>query len=176
MDIHKPKPGPGWPEFLKEIGTFVIGVLIALGAEQAVEWLHWRHELHVAREAISFDLRGLIGAAATADAQSACVGTRLAELADILDGAEVTHRLPPLGFGGTPAMPKWSLRSWTALTSGQTLAHMPNREQLILTGIQGFADRMRAANLDELQQWAVLQSTVGPGRPVSDTEIAALRA
>ena len=39
MDIHKPKPWRGWPEFLKEIGTIVIGVLIALGAEQGVEWV-----------------------------------------------------------------------------------------------------------------------------------------
>jgi hypothetical protein len=175
MDIHKPKPWRGWPEFLKEIGTIVIGVLIALGAEQGVEWLHWRHEVHVAREAIAFDLRRLIGAAATADAQSACVGTRLVELADILDQAEVTHRLPPLGFGGTPATPSWSLRSWTALTSGQTLAHMPNREQLMLSGIEGYAETLRARSLDELQQWAVLQSTVGPGRPITDAEIAALR-
>ena len=61
MDIHKPKPWGGWPELLKEIGTIVIGVLIALGAEQAVEWAHWRVEVHNGREhlrdEISFDER-----------------------------------------------------------------------------------------------------------------------
>ena len=175
MDLHKPKPWHGVREFLKEYVIIVVGVLTALGAEQGVEWLHWRHQAQVAREAIVFDLRRLIGAAATADAQSACVGTRLVELADILDQAEVTHRLPPLGFGGTPATPGWSLRSWTALTSSQTLAHMPNHEQLMLTGIESYAETLRARSLDELQQWAVLQSTVGPGRPISDAEIAALR-
>src|ERR1700752_92654 len=50
MDIHKPKPWHGWPEFVKEIGTIVIGVLIALGAEQAVEWLHRQHEVTETRE------------------------------------------------------------------------------------------------------------------------------
>jgi len=176
MDIHKPKPWHGVREFLKEYVIIVIGVLTALGAEQTVEWLHWRHEVHVAQEAIAFDLRNLVGAAALDDAESACVGARLIELSDILDAAEMTHRLPPLGYGGAPATPNWSLRSWTAVTSGQTLAHIPNREQLILTGIASYADGLRAAVVDQRQQWAVLSSTVGPGRPVSDAEIAALRS
>ena len=43
MDIHKPKPWHGVREFLKEYVIIVVGVLTALGAEQGVEWLHWRH-------------------------------------------------------------------------------------------------------------------------------------
>ena len=42
MDIHKPKPWHSFREFLKEYLIIVVGVLTALGAEQAVEWLHWR--------------------------------------------------------------------------------------------------------------------------------------
>jgi hypothetical protein len=42
MDIHKPKPWHGVREFAKEIGTIVIGVLIAIAAEQAAEALHHR--------------------------------------------------------------------------------------------------------------------------------------
>jgi hypothetical protein len=42
MDIHKPKPWHGARELAKEIGTIVIGVLIAIGAEQTVEALHHR--------------------------------------------------------------------------------------------------------------------------------------
>lgn len=49
MDVHKPKPWHNWREFLAEIATIVIGVLIALGAEQAVEWLHWRREVEAER-------------------------------------------------------------------------------------------------------------------------------
>ncbi len=45
MDIHKPKPFHGLREFLKEYGIIVLGVLTALFLEQAVEWLHWRHEV-----------------------------------------------------------------------------------------------------------------------------------
>jgi hypothetical protein len=56
MDIHKPKPWAGWREFVKEIGTIVIGVLIALGAEQAVEWLHWQQRTHEAEQSMRGEL------------------------------------------------------------------------------------------------------------------------
>ena len=44
MDIHKPKPWHGVREFLKEIGTIVIGVLIAIAAEQTAEAFRLRVE------------------------------------------------------------------------------------------------------------------------------------
>jgi hypothetical protein len=43
VEIHKPKPIHNWREFLKEVGTIVLGVCVALGAEQTVEWVHWRN-------------------------------------------------------------------------------------------------------------------------------------
>ncbi len=46
MHIHLPKPLHGWREFIGEVGIIVIGVLIALGAEQAIEWVHHRTQVH----------------------------------------------------------------------------------------------------------------------------------
>ncbi|MGZ3246395.1 MAG: hypothetical protein ACXWI4_07640 [Croceibacterium sp.] len=46
MHIHLPKPLHGWREFVGEVGIIVIGVLLALGAEQAVEALHHRSQVH----------------------------------------------------------------------------------------------------------------------------------
>src|SRR5581483_7958096 len=56
MDIHKPKPWRGVREFLKEIGTIVIGVLIALAGEQVVERLEWAHKVHAAEDAMRGEL------------------------------------------------------------------------------------------------------------------------
>ena len=44
MKIHFPQPLHGWREFTGEVGVIVLGVLIALGAQQAVEWVHFRNE------------------------------------------------------------------------------------------------------------------------------------
>src|ERR1700761_4237748 len=56
MDIHKPRPWRGWPELLKEVGTIVIGVLIALAGEQAVERLEWAHKVKAAEDAMRAEL------------------------------------------------------------------------------------------------------------------------
>jgi hypothetical protein len=57
MDVHKPKPWHGAREFAKQIGTILIGVLLALGAEQGVEWLHRQHELAETRKALRLELK-----------------------------------------------------------------------------------------------------------------------
>ena len=51
MEIHKPKRVHNWRELLSEVGVVVIGVLIALGAEQVVEDIHWSKEVASARRA-----------------------------------------------------------------------------------------------------------------------------
>jgi len=59
MEIHRPRPAHGWRELLREIGIIVLGVLIALGAEQVVRDLHMRAQVRHAeaqmREEISND-------------------------------------------------------------------------------------------------------------------------
>ena len=56
MDIHKPKAAHDWREFLIEIGTIICGILIALGLEQAVQALEWRHKIELAEEAMASEL------------------------------------------------------------------------------------------------------------------------
>ena len=45
MDIRKPKAIRNWREMLTEVGTIVLGVSIALAAEQGVEYIHWRNQV-----------------------------------------------------------------------------------------------------------------------------------
>jgi hypothetical protein len=46
MQFHLLKPLQGWREFTHEIVIIVMGVLIALGAQQLVEAANWRREVH----------------------------------------------------------------------------------------------------------------------------------
>jgi hypothetical protein len=73
MDIHKPKPWHGWRELLKEVGTIVIGVLIALAGEQAVEWAHQQAELRETREAIREEVVDNLTAAETLLYENRCL-------------------------------------------------------------------------------------------------------
>src|SRR5579864_4161644 len=56
MHFHLPKPLHGWREFVGEVGIIVLGVLIALGAEQLVESIHSREELRQVRAALQGEL------------------------------------------------------------------------------------------------------------------------
>ena len=42
MRIQLPKPMHGWRAFVGEVGVIVLGVLLALGAQQAVEEMRIR--------------------------------------------------------------------------------------------------------------------------------------
>ncbi|HEY3951320.1 hypothetical protein [Phenylobacterium sp.] len=175
MDIHKPKPWHGLREFLKEYLIIVVGVLTALGAEQVVETQHWRHEVEVAKEAIAFDLKRTVGGAAAQDAHTVCTVERLREIDEVIDQAQRTGRLPPLGWSFQPPSATWTFESWSALTSGQILSHFPNREQIILSGLASELERMREMRRVESDDWATLEMLSGAGRPIGDAEIAQAR-
>jgi hypothetical protein len=79
MDVHRPKPWRGWRELLKEVGTIVIGVLIAIGAEQTAEALHHRAQVREMagklraeseenRPVVAYDVESLQAALASTDA------------------------------------------------------------------------------------------------------------
>jgi len=57
LDVHaRHEAIHTWKDFLIHIATIAIGLLIAIGLEQTVEWMHHRHQLREAREAISIEL------------------------------------------------------------------------------------------------------------------------
>jgi hypothetical protein len=53
LDVHPPHaPTHTWKDFFIHVGTIVIGLLIAVGLEQTVEWLHHRHQVAETRAAL----------------------------------------------------------------------------------------------------------------------------
>jgi hypothetical protein len=57
LDVHPPHaPTHSWKDFFIHIATIVIGLLIAVGLEQTVEYFHHRHQLAEAREALDREL------------------------------------------------------------------------------------------------------------------------
>ena len=90
MHFHLPKPLHGWREFVGEVGIIVLGVLIALGAEQAVEGVHDRfvagESRHNVREEVAFNL----GFWRSRLEQSPCIASRLSQLSKIVERGTVT--------------------------------------------------------------------------------------
>jgi hypothetical protein len=58
LEVHPPEHAAHtWRDFLIHIVTIVIGLLIAIGLEQSVEYLHHREQINQAREALDLELR-----------------------------------------------------------------------------------------------------------------------
>ena len=148
MEIHKPKPWHDSREFLKEIGTIVIGVLIALAAEQAVEWVHWHHQVGETRIALRQEIAHDLGALDSLKLENPCIQQRL----DALDAWAAKNNRPLVEPSRTPLL--WTIRSstWEVAKTGQNAAHFPLQEQLsyaqmydLLTNEWGFVQAERVA-------------------------------
>ena len=100
MHFHLPKPLHGWREFAGEVGVIVLGVVIALGLEQAVESWHWHDRVDHAVAALGFEVAETLGQGQERLNVARCVDRRLDELASIVDDVSRTGRLPPsVGLG-----------------------------------------------------------------------------
>ncbi|MEG3143374.1 hypothetical protein U1839_01795 [Sphingomonas sp. RT2P30] len=81
MDIHKPKPIHNMRELLGEIGIIVIGVLMALAAEQTVEALHHRSQAIELSEALDVELSHNLAVLKDTVELTPCIDRRLGDIA-----------------------------------------------------------------------------------------------
>jgi len=80
MHVKLPKPLHGWREFAGEVGIIVLGVLIALGAQQLVEAARWRSEVRSFRNSVDHELGRNLGIYQQVMVQRPCAMRRLADL------------------------------------------------------------------------------------------------
>jgi hypothetical protein len=175
MEIHKPKPIHNWREFLKEVGTIVLGVCIALAAEQGVEWQHWRSQVQGARQALAQELARNMRNSAARVVMTSCVEDRLDKLADVLDGASRSGTLPPLSEAlmYTPQM-DWPTSTWKGVTSSDVVSHFPRNELNGLGLAYGQIEMLSRLNEQEITVSADLSAMIGPGRRLDPAMDASL--
>ena len=175
MDIHKPKPVHGWRELLKEIGIIVIGVIIALGAEQAVEALHWMYQVDAGEAALKVAFIREVDNIAQRDVQSDCIAQRLVFLSQTVERASGSGRLPAIQAIGHPPYTPWTIGAWDALVAGDIVSHLPRPKMLAYVQIAQRTAVLSGMSDRENDQWTILDSLVGPGRRLSDVEAEQLR-
>ena len=176
MEIHKPKPVHGWRELFSEIVVIVIGVSIALAAEQLVETLHWREQVQGAHKALAADMATVLGMAAEREGFSSCLDQHLNHLADDIDEASRTGRLPPQGAMHRAPRRLWRLNSWDGLVAAGIGPHLPRDELLRISQMAFYLSLAEQADVDENVQWTRLYAMVGPGRAAETGELNDLRA
>ena len=114
MHFHLPKPLHGWREFAGEVGIIVIGVLIALGAEQLIEQAHQRQEAAQANDIIRGELAFNLGRLQSRLQIRSCVDARISQIERLLDTAATQPKLHGPIWIGRPQY--WTLQDsrWEA--------------------------------------------------------------
>ena len=153
MHFHLPKPMHGWREFTGEVGIIVVGVLIALGAEQVVETLHWRQAAGAARDSVGEEMQDQYFAAAEMAIAQPCIDRQL-ELIEKAVIAPGPYRPVPsytegafrFAFRG-PAR-AWSDHVWQSVSNDGTVAHFDRKTRLGLAEFYGLVEYIRAKNAE----------------------------
>ncbi|THD65261.1 hypothetical protein [Phenylobacterium sp.] len=159
MDIHKPKPWHGWRELLKEIGTIVIGVLVAIAFEQAVEWLHWRHKLADADAAVRFELHDDdLPQAYARIVVRGCLEMRLDALTAGLAADQPREAFSRLVQGYNPPFRTWDMNAWQAMVSSDVLTRLTAEEALHRSQAYNLVPPLGAINVRERQDATDLEA------------------
>jgi ribosome modulation factor len=155
MFLSKLKPLRGWREFLGELGIIVLGVFIALGADQAVRTFNQRSEMRELRTAID---REIAMGMATYDArvkQSPCADARLAELERWLQGWREGRPEKLIGPISAPRSGPAGTSVWESRDPA-VVVQMPLDVKLAYAGIYDAFSNLEVQRLDERMTWLAL--------------------
>jgi hypothetical protein len=124
MHFHIPKPLHGWRAFAGEVGIIVIGVLIALGAEQLVETWRWHEKVRAAEQNLDFEVNVQLDNAEEAVALKPCAGPFI----DALELKIKNHdgnAIQRLYDAQPPFTPRnWRSTAWQTTLSTDVADHM----------------------------------------------------
>ena len=163
MHVHLPKPIHGWRGFIGEVGIIVIGILIALGAEEVLTEHNWDRKVEAGETALALEAK----TSSSAFAEEMTVGSCLIAQIDALKAKVLAANGPKnvetydsnRGQQVIRAPSREFARDiWVSLLSDGTAAHMK-------------AERRQSTNA----YYAQLRSRVGLQILVSQQLLATLR-
>src|SRR4051794_17062986 len=139
MGMRFPRPLKGWRAFAGEVGTILVGVLLALGAQELVQSLHWKSEMKQTRNALDAELARDLAAFDYRYNNRTCVADRLAEIRRWSDSLAAGRPLPLKGTIDEP--PYFAIRTaaWE-VTDGEVASRIPVQAKL---NYAAFYDGMR---------------------------------
>ena len=170
MEVHAPDhPIHTWRDFFIHIATITIGLLIAIGLEQTVEWAHHRHMVREARENIRREI---------AENQKECatdIGYVQADAGRMKGNLEVGRELRAhphtAGHGGQLRFQlAWSSLSdsaWSSARDSGALTYMPTGEVQIYADAYKQQDLVNTSAIEiftkQIDLAAILQVEASPG-------------
>jgi hypothetical protein len=156
LDIHKPHAAKSWREFFTEIGTIVLGILIALGLEQAVVAIRDGRSAAEADANIRAEIAQGLGTAQARLTTEPCMARRLDEIAKILAQPLGTDLPRPL-WVGRPQTWGFFDGQWQAATASGRASLLQQDKLAAYTNIYAHLRGVYGNEHDELVAWAQLR-------------------
>ena len=187
MHLHLPKPLHGWREFVGEIAIIVVGVLIALGAEQLLEDYHSHRQVAEMERRLKGEIGLNMVSAYERMAINACLRGRIVELRDLLAKANGQWKGNPATFGGhyyedsfplvyrTPNR-AWVTDEWRAASSSGVLTKEEPKLAARFSSIYSLIDGMQAIQEREFSDTAQLGDLAFDSALTPQDRRASLRA
>ncbi|SNS30839.1 hypothetical protein SAMN05421770_101432 [Granulicella rosea] len=162
LDVHPPHSSVhGWRDFFIHIATITIGLVIALGLEGSVEWMHHRHLVAEARENIHHELEqnsteakaNTVNVQADADNMKVNMQKARAYLGDshALDNNEMHFTFKWSSFNDS---------AWRSARDTGALTYMPTEE------VQSYADAYNQQELVDTEAVKIFTAQVELAAPL----------
>lgn len=161
MDIHKPHAAKNWREFSVEIGTIVLGILIALGLDALVQAAHERRVAAEAREAVRSEISLNLGMMQRRRQAQPCVARRLDELEQVVTAARTGRPYVAPKWVGRPGSLPVVSRRWTAASQSGRASLFDSAEQANYATLYYSMETYAAMEDQEQVTWATLRSMAG---------------
>ncbi len=171
MHFHLPKPLHGWREFTGEVAIIVLGVLLALAAEQVVERFSWGERARSAREAMSKELLWDDGPqvyqrAALHD----CLQAKLNDIRSAVEANRSRAEIVKLTEGYQLYVLSYDSLAHDAANASGVFEHMPAEDVQKWTNAYAMIPLMDRTAAREAGDIAHLEALRHTGGPLSDAE------
>lgn len=161
MDLRMPKPFHGWRQFLGEVGIIVLGVLIALGAEQIMSNRHDHEVAADTRAAVRNEINDGLASIVLRGKAEPCIDRRLGELRKLfVQWARDGSFARPQWVAQAPTLDVTLARYDAALAAGR-IALLPSEEQYQMGAIAAQIREFERIQKDQHLVWGRLRALQG---------------
>ncbi len=158
MHFRLPKPLHGWREFAGEVGIIVLGVMIALGADQIIEGVHERSLAQSARENVRAEAGTNVGFIRQRLKTQACIGRRLDELQGLLERSGEGPLLSQPTWVSRPPVWPFFFGRWQAATASGRNSLFSSDEQAKFAMLYAIFNRFDQQQAREQIVWSQLRA------------------
>src|SRR3954449_8129260 len=153
VDTPETKPIHSWREFLREVGIIVLGVAIALAADETVDNWNWHREVSIVEDSLDDELADSLFAAEERIKIADCQHRPLHSLHELADKSRGT-----LVIRNTPVSRNrvWGSASWDAAVASGAIAHMPHDTRNAYSVLFSFVRLFRDLNIRQQELWATI--------------------